>query len=89
MILGSDAGLVTSGDQCGATDAADGCGDESFGESRAFSGEAIDAKATDVVISGRLVRTCCPKCAAKAKADPKGTLAKVDAEIAAGGKVDR
>jgi len=54
-----------------------------------ISGEAIDANATDVVMSGRLVRTCCPKCAAKAKADPKGTLAKVDAEIAAGGKVDR
>ena len=54
-----------------------------------ISGEAIDAKSTDVVISGRLVRTCCPKCAEKAKADPKSTLAKVDAEIAAGEKVER
>jgi len=46
------------------------------------SGEAIDANSTDVIIGGRLVRTCCPKCADKAKADPKGTLGKIDAQIA-------
>jgi len=54
-----------------------------------ISGEAIDEKSTDVVIAGRLVRTCCSKCADKAKADPKATLAKVDAQIAAGEKIDR
>jgi len=54
-----------------------------------ISGEAIDAKSTDIVIAGRLVRTCCPKCADKAKADPKGTFAKIDAEIAAGEKIER
>lgn len=53
------------------------------------SGEAIDAKSTDVVIAGRLVRTCCAKCADKAKADPKGTLGKIDAQIAAGGTDSR
>ena len=46
------------------------------------SGEAIDANSTDVIIGGRLVRTCCPKCADKAKADPKGTLGKIDAQVA-------
>jgi hypothetical protein len=28
------------------------------------------------------VRTCCPKCAEKAKSDPKGTLGKIDAQVA-------
>lgn len=50
------------------------------------SGEAVDASSTDVIVAGRLVRTCCPKCAEKAKADPKGTLAKIDAEVAAAEK---
>ena len=54
-----------------------------------ISGEAIDAKSTDVVIAGRLVRTCCPKCAEKAKADPKGTLGKIDSQIAAGSAESR
>ncbi len=53
------------------------------------SGEPIKADSTDVVINNHLVRTCCEKCAAKAKADPKGTLAKVNALTnAAGGKSD-
>ncbi|MEY4118447.1 MAG: hypothetical protein RLZZ116_1775 [Planctomycetota bacterium] len=47
-----------------------------------ISGEAIKADSTDVIVSGRLVRTCCPKCAEKAKADPKGTLGKIDAQVA-------
>ena len=46
------------------------------------SGEAVNAESTDVIIAGRLVRTCCPKCAEKAKADPKGTLSKIDAQMA-------
>jgi hypothetical protein len=31
------------------------------------------------------VRTCCPKCAAKVKADPKSSIAKVEALAAVGG----
>ena len=46
------------------------------------SGEAVKADSTDVIIGNRLVRCCCPKCADKAKADPKGTLSKIDAQIA-------
>ena len=53
-----------------------------------ISGEKITAESTDVVISGRLVRTCCAKCAAKAKADPKTTFSKVDA-LAAAGNVEK
>lgn len=54
-----------------------------------ISGEGINADSTDVVLSDRLVRTCCEKCAAKAKADPKATIAKVDAIVAASEKADR
>ena len=53
-----------------------------------ISGEKITAESTDVVIGGRLVRTCCAKCAAKAKADPKTTFSKVDA-LAAAGNVEK
>ncbi|MEY3027567.1 MAG: hypothetical protein RLZZ238_2464 [Planctomycetota bacterium] len=55
-----------------------------------ISGEAIDANSTDVVIGNMLVRTCCPKCAAKAKANPAATRAKVVALAGAeGGKSDK
>ena len=53
-----------------------------------ISGEKITAESTDVVIGGRLVRTCCAKCAAKAKADPKTTISKVDA-LATAGNVEK
>jgi len=53
------------------------------------SGEAIKADSADVVIAGRLVRCCCPKCAEKAKADPKGTLANIDAQVAGAGNVEK
>ena len=50
-----------------------------------ISGADIKADSTDVVVGGRLVRTCCPKCAAKVKADPKSSIAKVEALAAVGG----
>jgi hypothetical protein len=50
-----------------------------------ISGADITPDSTDVVVGGRLVRTCCPKCAVKVKADPKTSVAKVDALAAAGG----
>jgi YHS domain-containing protein len=50
------------------------------------SGEPLKADSTSIVINNRLVKTCCPKCAEKAKADPTGTLVKVDADIAAAEK---
>lgn len=41
---------------------------------------------TETVIAGRLIRFCCAGCEAKAKADPSGTLAKIDAAWKAKGK---
>ncbi|MBM4110058.1 MAG: hypothetical protein FJ254_01710 [Phycisphaerae bacterium] len=44
-----------------------------------ISGEKLGDDAVDTVIGSRLVRTCCDKCAAKAKADPIAAFAKLDA----------
>lgn len=47
-----------------------------------ISGKALGAGAQDVVVSGRLVRTCCPGCIDAVKADPKAAIAKIDAPAA-------
>lgn len=47
-----------------------------------ISGKALGAGAQDVVVSGRLVRTCCTGCVGAVKADPKAAIAKVDAPAA-------
>lgn len=44
-----------------------------------ISGEKLGDDAVDTVIASRLVRTCCAKCAEKAKADPQAAFAKLDA----------
>ena len=44
-----------------------------------ISGKPLGEGAVDVVVSGRLVRTCCPGCVGPVKADPKAAIAKVDA----------
>ena len=51
-----------------------------------FSGEALDDKSVDVVVGGKLVRVCCDKCAAKAKADAAATVQKIDDAVIAAQK---
>lgn len=47
------------------------------------SGEAFTAEspAVDVVVQGRLLRTCCTRCAKKVEQDPKAAIAKVDKAV--------
>ncbi len=42
-----------------------------------ISGKALGDGAQDVVVNGKLVRTCCPGCVGAVKADPQAALAKV------------
>lgn len=43
-----------------------------------ISGEKLGPDAKSFLVDGRLVRTCCPRCEAKIKADPKEALKKLD-----------
>jgi len=47
------------------------------------SGEKFteESPAVSFVVEGRLVRTCCPKCEKKVKADPQKYIAKIDAAV--------
>ncbi|RLS46681.1 MAG: TRASH domain-containing protein [Planctomycetota bacterium] len=48
-----------------------------------ISGKPLGDGAVDVVVSGHLVRTCCPGCVDAVKADPKSAIAKVEGSPAA------
>ena len=43
-----------------------------------ISGKPLGDGAQDVVVNGKLVRTCCPGCVGAVKADPKAAFAKIE-----------
>lgn len=50
------------------------------------SGEALDAKPTEFIVKGQLVRTCCTKCKAEIEKDPTAALKKIDDAVVAAQK---
>lgn len=53
-----------------------------------MTGEKLGPKATEFVVAGRLVRTCCGGCKADVVKDPKPVLRKIDAAVVAAQKAD-
>jgi hypothetical protein len=53
-----------------------------------ISGEKLGPKATEFVVQGRLVRTCCNDCKAQIVQDPSPLLKKLDAAVVAQQKAD-
>ena len=46
-----------------------------------ISGEPLEEGAVDLVVEGRLVRTCCKRCVRPIQADPAKYIAKIDAAV--------
>jgi hypothetical protein len=51
-----------------------------------IKGEKLESKATEFLVNGHLVRTCCGNCKAKVQADPTATLKKVEDGVVAAQK---